>query len=118
MTIDPITLAVIRGSLEQIADEMDATLERMAFSPVISDGFDRAIGIYDKTNGEVIMQGPRGLPSFLSKGLIDEFILSIHPILIGTGIPLFLSNEWETRLRLRNSTRFDSGLVQLHYGRE
>ena len=39
MTIDPITLAVIRGSLEQIADEMDATLERMAFSPVISDGF-------------------------------------------------------------------------------
>ena len=57
MKIDPITLAVIRGSLEQIADEMDATLERMAFSPVISDGFDRASGIYDKTNGEVIMQG-------------------------------------------------------------
>ena len=65
MKIDPITLAVIRGSLEQIADEMDATLERMAFSPVISDGFDRASGIYDKTNGEVIMQGPRGLPSFI-----------------------------------------------------
>lgn len=63
--IDPITLAVIRGSLEQIADEMDATLERMAFSPVISDGFDRASGIYDKSNGEVIMQGPRGLPSFI-----------------------------------------------------
>jgi hypothetical protein len=34
--IDPLTLAVIRGSLEQVADEMDATLERMAFSPVIS----------------------------------------------------------------------------------
>jgi N-methylhydantoinase B len=65
MEIDPITLAVIRGSLEQVADEMDATLERMAFSPVISDGFDRASGIYDKTNGEVIMQGPRGLPNFI-----------------------------------------------------
>lgn len=65
MSVDPITLAVIRGSLEQIADEMDATLERMAFSPVISDGFDRASGIYDKTNGEVIMQGPRGLPNFI-----------------------------------------------------
>ncbi len=65
MKIDPITLAVVRGSLEQIADEMDATLERMAFSPVISDGFDRASGIYDKRNGEVIMQGPRGLPSFI-----------------------------------------------------
>jgi N-methylhydantoinase B len=65
MAIDPITLAVIRGSLEQIADEMDATLERMAFSPVISDGFDRASGIYRKTSGEVIMQGPRGLPNFI-----------------------------------------------------
>ena len=63
--IDPITLAVIRGTLEQIADEMDAPLERMAFSPVISDGFDRASGIYDRENGEVIMQGPRGLPNFI-----------------------------------------------------
>ena len=63
--IDPITLAVIRGSLEQVADEMDTTLERMAFSPVISDGFDRASGIYDKTSGEVVIQGPRGLPNFI-----------------------------------------------------
>ncbi len=44
---------------------MDATLERMAFSPVISDGFDRASGIYHKTTGEVITQGPRGLPNFI-----------------------------------------------------
>ena len=51
--------------MEQIADEMDATLERMAFSPVISDGFDRASGIYHVRDGEVIMQGPRGLPNFI-----------------------------------------------------
>ena len=63
--MDPITLAVIRGSLEQIADEMDATLERMAFSPVISDGFDRASGIYAANDGAVIVQGPRGLPNFI-----------------------------------------------------
>ncbi len=63
--MDPITLAVIRGSLEQIADEMDATLERMAFSPVISDGFDRASGIYAAGDGSVIVQGPRGLPNFI-----------------------------------------------------
>ena len=56
--MDPITLAVIQGSLEQIADEMDATLERMAFSPVISDGFDRASGVYSRVDGEVIVQGP------------------------------------------------------------
>ncbi len=65
MAVDPITLAVLQGSLEQIADEMDATLERMAFSPVISDGWDRASGIYHPDNGEVIIQGPRGLPNFI-----------------------------------------------------
>ena len=26
MTIDPVTLAILKGRLEQIADEMDATL--------------------------------------------------------------------------------------------
>ena len=31
-TIDPITLSVLAGRMEQIADEMDATLFRAAFS--------------------------------------------------------------------------------------
>lgn len=65
MAVDPITLAVLQGSLEQIADEMDTTLERMAFSSVISDGWDRASGIYHPENGEIIVQGPRGLPNFI-----------------------------------------------------
>lgn len=38
--IDPVTLAVIRGRLEQIVDEMDATLFRAAFSPVIAEARD------------------------------------------------------------------------------
>ena len=83
MNIDPITLAVIHGSLEQIADEMDTALERMAFSPVISDGLDRASGVY-KTNGELIVQGPRGLPNFITVmawtvGSVAERITDVRP---------------------------------------
>ncbi|MCD4853128.1 hydantoinase B/oxoprolinase family protein [Arthrobacter sp. AK01] len=63
--IDPLTLAVIRGRLEQIADEMDTVFERMAFSPVISDAWDRADGIYSATDGSMIVQGLRGLPIFV-----------------------------------------------------
>jgi N-methylhydantoinase B len=33
--IDPATLVVLKGRLEQIADEMDATLFRSAFNPII-----------------------------------------------------------------------------------
>src|SRR5690625_2904958 len=63
--VDPLTIAVIRGRLEQIADEMDSVFERMAFSPVISDAWDRADGIYSAHDGSMIVQGERGLPIFV-----------------------------------------------------
>lgn len=60
--IDPITLAVVQGRLEQIVEEMDTTLVRVALSPVISEGNDRANGIYDAVDGSVIAQGRSGIP--------------------------------------------------------
>lgn len=65
MTVDPLTLAVVRGSLEQITEEMDLTLKRAAFSPVISEGNDLANGFYDAATGEVIVQGKWGLAIFI-----------------------------------------------------
>ena len=63
--LDPITLAVVKGGLEQIAEEMDLTLKRTAFSPTISEGHDRANGFYHPQTGEVIVQGVTGLPIFI-----------------------------------------------------
>ncbi len=63
--IDPVTLAVIRGRLEQIVDEMDATLFRAAFSPVIAEARDGSHGIYHARNGETVAMGKRGLPVFI-----------------------------------------------------
>jgi hypothetical protein len=40
MTLDPVTLAVIRNGLRQVASEMDLVHEKTSFSPVISEGFD------------------------------------------------------------------------------
>lgn len=64
--IDPLTLAVTRGALHQIADEMDLHLIRAAISPIISETHDCAHGIYDARNGETIAQGGFGLPMFLA----------------------------------------------------
>ena len=64
--IDPVTLAVVRGSLEQIADEMDLHLIRAAISPIISETNDCAHGIFDPETGETIAQGRYGLPVFLA----------------------------------------------------
>ena len=64
--MDPVTLAVVRGALEQIGDEMDLHLIRAALSPIISETNDCAHGLYDPTSGETIAQGGYGLPQFLA----------------------------------------------------
>lgn len=64
--MDPVTLAVVRGALDQIADEMDLHLIRAAISPIISETNDCAHGLYDAHTGETIAQGGYGLPQFLA----------------------------------------------------
>ncbi|HSV81725.1 MAG TPA: hydantoinase B/oxoprolinase family protein [Ramlibacter sp.] len=66
MAIDPVTLAVVRGNLEQIADEMDLHLIHAAISPIISETNDCANGIFHPVTGETIAQGRYGLPVFLA----------------------------------------------------
>jgi len=76
--IDPVTLAVLKGRLEQIADEMDATLFRSAFNPIIAEAHDASHGLYDAATGATLVQGKSGLPifvgamSFAVKAVIDK----------------------------------------------
>ena len=65
VSLDPVTLAILKGRLEQIADEMDATLFRSAFNPIIAEAHDASHGIYDAITGETLVQGKSGLPIFV-----------------------------------------------------
>jgi len=76
--IDPVTLAVLKGRLEQIVDEMDATLFHAAFNPIIAEAHDASHGIYGRETGETLIQGKSGLPIFVGvmafavKAVIDK----------------------------------------------
>ncbi|MDB2689919.1 hydantoinase B/oxoprolinase family protein [Planktomarina temperata] len=63
--IDPITLSVLAGRMEQIADEMDATLFRAAFNPIIAEAHDASHGLYHAVSGDTLVQGKSGLPIFV-----------------------------------------------------
>lgn len=63
--LDPVTLAVLKGRLEQIVDEMDATLYRTAFNPIIAEARDACHGIYHPETGDTLVQGSGGLPIFV-----------------------------------------------------
>jgi dihydrofolate reductase len=51
----------------------------------------------------------------LKDALIDEFIISILPVLTGDGIKLFKDGRPEQNLQLLTAKQFDTGLTQLHY---
>ncbi|MCI0563991.1 MAG: dihydrofolate reductase family protein [Nitrososphaera sp.] len=56
--------------------------------------------------------------AFLKFRLVDEYIISIIPIILGEGIPMFLPPIPEERLKLIQSQQYPTGLVQLRYRRK
>ncbi len=59
--------------------------------------------------------GSEVISLLMNAGLIDEIILSIHPIILGKGIPLFKNIDKKINLKPVESTKFNTGLLQLHY---
>lgn len=55
------------------------------------------------------------ITSFMNLGLIDEFRLSIHPIILGEGKPLFIDIKQTWNVSLVSARTFSSGVVQLIY---
>ena len=64
--------------------------------------------IYVDGGAEIVNQ-------LLAVNLIDEFYISIIPVLLGDGISLFKEGRPDLTLRLISSKSFNKGLVQLHY---
>jgi dihydrofolate reductase len=54
--------------------------------------------------------GVRTAQRFARLGLIDEYVLQVHPIAIGSGQPLFTQ---ETELQLAGAKAYDSGVMRL-----
>ncbi|MGY4691754.1 dihydrofolate reductase family protein [Salibacterium sp. K-3] len=54
------------------------------------------------------------LHSFIQEGLVDEFIITIAPTIIGSGIPLFKEGNHQLDLVLKESKTFNQ-FITLHY---
>ncbi|MGJ7922576.1 dihydrofolate reductase family protein [Neobacillus sp. LXY-4] len=55
------------------------------------------------------------ITSFINLGLVDEFRLSVHPVILGEGKPLFIDIQQKVNLKLVETRSFSSGVVQLIY---
>lgn len=62
-----------------------------------------------------MLGGASILDEFLKNDLVDEFIITVMPVLLGKGISLFKKGHVERKLKLLNVKTHDLGVVQLHY---
>ncbi|WP_269533280.1 dihydrofolate reductase family protein [Chitinimonas sp. BJYL2] len=64
-----------------------------------------------------LVGGAALIKTCLEHDLIDEFIVSIHPLILGSGIPLFPNTDSSRRLSLVETVSYETGLVQVRYER-
>lgn len=84
---------------------------------VVSGDTSQAVNEIKSRDGKAIwLYGGRHLvSSFLDLGLIDEYKLAVHPVIIGRGVPLFENLNEQHRLTLINAKPHPSGVTLLHY---
>ncbi|WP_342085211.1 dihydrofolate reductase family protein [Dyadobacter sp. OTU695] len=83
---------------------------------VAEDAMDEARKIKQQPGKDIWLYGGASLmEAMMKEGLVDELWLSVHPILLGAGRPLFPRSSSRTHLTLINSKSYSTGLVSLRY---
>ena len=82
---------------------------------VRGDVGDELARLRSKFDGDLAVGGATLAASFIRRGLVDEYRLVVHPVVIGAGTPFFPALDEPVRLRLKETHRFDSGVLYLGY---
>lgn len=81
---------------------------------LISHDFENAVRkLKTDLDGDVQVGGPKLAASLTKLGLIDEYQLILHPVVLGAGRPFFVGST--PRLRLVASDRIGADVIRLRY---
>ncbi|MCB1217526.1 dihydrofolate reductase [bacterium] len=103
-------VVVLSRSLREIPAEYAERASLTSGTPheVVSELASRGFANLYIDGGDVIRQ-------FLASGLIDEMTISVAPVLLGRGIPLFDGNVPLCGLELKSSVAYANGIVSNRY---
>lgn len=95
------------------------TLERVEWnSRLVRDNvIDEVVRLKRLPGQNMVVGGPTIAATFTRHGLIDEYHLYIHPVVLGSGTPMFPPSDRAIKLRLAETRTFASGVVYLRYRR-
>ncbi|WP_259678318.1 dihydrofolate reductase family protein [Arthrobacter oryzae] len=65
--------------------------------------------------GDIGLGGANLAAAFMRHGLVDEFRIYVHPVVLGQGRPLFEAPDVRMNLRLEETRTFGNGVVLLRY---
>ncbi len=82
---------------------------------VAGDVADRLAEIRSEFQGDLGVAGATLASAFIERGLIDEYRLVVHPVILGAGRPFFPALRDRIGLRLIETHTFKSGVVYLGY---
>jgi dihydrofolate reductase len=68
-----------------------------------------------EVDGDLAVGGPNLAATFMKLGLIDEYQLFVHPVVVGGGTPFFPPLDERLELQLVETRTFGSGAVYLRY---
>ncbi|WP_422081609.1 dihydrofolate reductase family protein [Ulvibacterium sp.] len=113
---------VIQGMPNAFSDKkkvvFSKTLKNIdAHSRIISGNIENGVRDLLNTPGKDIwlFGGADLTTSMLNLNLVDELMISVHPLLLGKGKPLFNAIKGRKKLILTDTKTFSTGLVQLYY---
>lgn len=94
-----------------------ATLPQAQDYKLISDNIvEKAAEIKSAKGKDIWLYGGASLMTTLLKAqLVDELWLSVHPIVLGKGLPLFFGIEQRIKLELIDSKVYNTGLLSVRY---
>jgi len=72
-------------------------------------------GLSENDGNIWLVGGADIVKEFLKNNLIDEFVITVIPTVLGEGIPLFGDGCGEHKLKLQNILSYDSSVIQLRY---
>jgi dihydrofolate reductase len=118
------------GSEDPVITEGMNNLPKVVFSTTMQNaGWNNSRIVRDHIGEEVanlktqpgkdlMVQGSASIVQQLTNlGLIDEYRLLIHPVVLGTGKPLFQNIEDRAKLKLVDSKIYDNGVIGVRYQR-
>jgi dihydrofolate reductase len=93
------------------------SLESVDFNSRLATGDvgEELAAIKAEFDGDLEVGGPTLAAQFIERGLVDEYHLVIHPVVLGAGTPFFPPLDHPIGLRLIETRVFGSGVVYQGY---